>query len=194
MKTKTIKNTCLALAAIGLASASALATPSYYAVTGHWYEVVAADSISWDDAQTAAASKGGYLATSTSAGENDFIFGLVDAAFGTGNGGADGVQAWLGGYRNDPSQPDITKGWGWAVTGEAWGFTNWGGGEPNGDLSGTGHLTINRFGTSAWNDEGSWPTGLKGFVVEGVPDSGSTLGLLGGAFGVMGFVSRKLRK
>ena len=137
---------------------------------------------------------GGYLATSTSEGENDFIFGLVSAAFGTGSGGADGVQAWLGGYRTDPTEPDITKSWAWAVTGEAWSYTKWGGGEPNGDVGGNGHLTMNRFGDSTWNDEGAWPSGVRGYVVEGVPDGGTTLVLLGSAFGLMSIASRKLRE
>src|SRR6185436_11393637 len=45
---------------------------------GHFYEaVLAPNGITWANAQAAAASSGGYLATITSAGENNFVYGLI---------------------------------------------------------------------------------------------------------------------
>jgi hypothetical protein len=43
---------------------------------GHWYEAVIATG-TWTDAQSAASVAGGYLATVTSEGENNFIYSLV---------------------------------------------------------------------------------------------------------------------
>src|SRR2546423_1575837 len=45
---------------------------------GHFYEAVVAPSgITWGDAQSAAVSRGGYLASITSVGENNFAYGLI---------------------------------------------------------------------------------------------------------------------
>ena len=42
----------------------------------HWYEVVLVESgIAWTAASNAAEADGGYLASITSAGENNFLFG-----------------------------------------------------------------------------------------------------------------------
>jgi hypothetical protein len=50
-------------------------------------------------------------------------------------------------------------------------------------LGWTGDLAIGRYGDWGWNDEGSWPVGINGFVAE-VPEAQSMalvagLGLLG---------------
>ena len=45
----------------------------------HSYEAVLATSgITWDNAYSAAEARGGYLATITSAAENEFVFSLRD--------------------------------------------------------------------------------------------------------------------
>lgn len=158
------------------ACASSVAAPLQWSGNGHWYEAFWVDSISWEDAKTAAEAKGGYLATLTTAEENQWVYDeIVKPLFGAGTD----YQAWLGGYlTTDPTVP-----WKW-VTGEAWAYENWGTGEPNNVGSVENHLTINRFGDWTWNDEGSWPAGVKGYVVEYVPDGGFTLILLG--FGLSG--------
>src|SRR6185295_3010578 len=47
---------------------------------GHWYKAVASsNSITWTEADQLARAQGGYLATITSAAENDFVFNLVNA-------------------------------------------------------------------------------------------------------------------
>lgn len=155
-----------AVVSVALLSVGAYAIPVYNPSTGHSYEVFEAPLITWVDARAAAESKGGYLATLTDAAENQFVFDhVVVPAFGTGNQGNDGVQAWIGGFQPDKtSEPD--GGWQW-VTGEAWSYTNWGGLEPNNAGGGIeDHLTINRFGDWTWNDEGSWMGGIRGYIVE----------------------------
>ena len=62
---------------LGLASASPVRWPG----NGHFYDVVATSgTLSWEDANAAASAAGAYLATITSAGENAFVFGLVNHA------------------------------------------------------------------------------------------------------------------
>ena len=103
---------------------------------GHYYKAVAlTDSITWTEAERQARLEGGYLATITSAAENDFVFSLVNApGFFTadhGNGPA------LGGFQPDRSaEPD--GGWSW-VSGDPWNYSNWLTTEPNNSRS--------RFGT-----------------------------------------------
>lgn len=175
MTQRSFLNWCSAAVAAA-ACVSVHGTPVQWSVNGHWYEAFAADAINWSDASTAATAKGGYLATLTNADENAWVYdNVVVPMFGTGAGETD--QAWLGGFQPAGST-EPAGGWEW-VTGEAWSYTNWGSGEPN-DVNGVeDHLTINRFGDWTWNDEGSWPAGVKGYVVEYVPDGGYTFLLLG---------------
>jgi len=113
------------------------ALPVQWPGNSHWYEAVVVTSpygISWEQAELQAEARGGYLATITSAEENALVFGLVDdtAYWNTGWLGAqtyDYMGPWIGAYRESGV-------WHW-VTGEAWGYTDWGlrGGiqEPTGD-------------------------------------------------------------
>jgi len=110
--------------------------------------VSASGIISWEDANTAAAAAGGYLATITSAAENSFVFSLVNhAAFWHGYSGP-----WLGGYQS-PATTEANANWRW-VTSEAWIYTNWQAGQPN-DSGGKAEDKLQfGFGTIAptWND------------------------------------------
>lgn len=90
--------------------------------------------ITWDDANAAASASGTYLATITSVGENDFVFGLISdspefwVVAGTVYWGP-----WLGG------SDEVTEGtWEW-ITGEPWVYENWGAGQPD-DSGGQDHL------------------------------------------------------
>lgn len=125
---------------------------------GSEYRVFAAPSISWQEAYNHASVTLGpswYLATSTSEQENAFIWQtIVGVDLSTGP-----RQYWLGGY------PAQVGGFQW-ITGEPFTYQKWGGGEPSGDLSWQGHVTIGRFDNLFWNDEGAWPGGIRGFVVE----------------------------
>lgn len=115
---------------------------------GHTYRVVAHSSlISWDSANAAALAAGGYLATITSAGENNFIFSLIDdPTYWTQS--ANGHGPWIGAYqRAGSSEPN--GGWTWmARTGvsnpEPFAFTNWEAGEPNNLTATVGGVTHNQ--------------------------------------------------
>jgi hypothetical protein len=148
---------------------------------GHLYDIVPGAK-SWSDANAEAIAMGGYLATITSAEENDFIAATFPSAVELG--------FWLGGFQ--PGGPEPDGGWEW-VTGEPFHYTNWAGGEPN-DAGGEDRLHFDTFGTGGgtWNDlsDGVFPENVDGFVIEfddGVhtPDGGATLGLLG--IGLAGF-------
>ena len=131
---------------------------------GHFYELVpAAGGITWGNANTAATNSGGYLATITSAEENDFVFNLADqypiAWYG-------GYGPWLGGLQpSGASEP--AGGWSW-VTGEAFGYQNWTPGQPNNNqnedrIQFGGQATR----SSTWNDVGQNTVKFTlGFVVE----------------------------
>jgi len=95
---------------------------------GHWYEVIYVPTgITWTAAHDAAIATGGYLATITSAQENDFIWELSSNPiyWYAYPGGAYGGP-YLGGYqdRNSSEYSEPAGGWRWA-TGEPWSYTNW---------------------------------------------------------------------
>jgi hypothetical protein len=103
------------------------AVPVLDGVTGHLYDAVAADDgingINWTDARTAAEalSSGGchgYLASITSADENEFIlFNFPAVAPFIGNG------YWIGAFQ-DPGTTPADAGWMW-VSGEPFAFADW---------------------------------------------------------------------
>ncbi len=145
----------MAVAFVPMAEAG---TKYYYSGTGHLYEpVLVTGGITWGDAKTAAEAAGGYLATITSAGENDFVYGLVsDSAYWW-----HGQGPWLGGYQPEgSSEPD--GGWTW-VTGETWSYTNWNVGEPNNMGN---ENALHYVGSSnRWNDIHS-ATLVNGYIIE----------------------------
>lgn len=127
---------------------------------GHAYLPVAVSSlISWDDAARLAREHGGYLATITSAGENAFIYSLIEGSqFWNGEHGP-----VLGGYQR-PGSTEPAGGWTW-VSGEPWSYSNWSGGQPdNGDSPSEDGLTFVRGGT--WNDKRTNDIRFLGYVVE----------------------------
>lgn len=128
----------------------------------HWYEAVSVPGgITWFDARDAAAAAGGYLATIDSvddpAGENDFVFDLVD----------DDINAywresfvlygpWLGGYQREGFREPV-NGWAW-ISGEDFSYTNWRSGQPSdtGGIQDHLHYVADRGANftpaSTWND------------------------------------------
>ncbi|RLA30649.1 MAG: hypothetical protein DRR11_12795 [Gammaproteobacteria bacterium] len=160
------------------------AAPTENPVTGHWYEVFPGNSMTWDDAKTAAGLKfhlgvQGHLATITSSGEDAFIETVRAAARVAGTITrneiwVDGIQPCTGG---PGSCPAVGEGWIWENLEGAIStpqvplpsFSNWLAGEPN-DNTGAGsenHLAIGLRGTSVvgWNDEGALGN-IGGYIVE----------------------------
>ena len=102
----------------------ALAAPVYYGENGHYYERIdceAKTGCTWAFAKAAAEACSyngfqGYLATVTSAGEEEFIVDNLGPYVSL-------IHHWIGGYQTaGSSEPD--GGWTW-VTGEAWCYTAW---------------------------------------------------------------------
>jgi len=136
---------------------------------GHFYEpVLVLAGIDWGHANSAAIARGGYLATTTSAAENTFVYNLVsgnrDFWRWVGDYNAEGP--WLGGYK-DPATSDPEANWHW-VTGEPWIYTNWVEIEPSGPelqnrLAFFGYYS--RTGAE-WNDVWSTNYPANGYIVE----------------------------
>jgi hypothetical protein len=127
-----------------------LAAPTFFADTGHYYELVHVPSgINWSDAREAADARrygclSAHLVTITSAAESVFVesnFLIYDGA------------SWIGGFQ-PPGSAEPDGGWTW-ITGEPWQFTNWNksGPEPNnsGGNENVLELEPGRYG-GGWND------------------------------------------
>ena len=90
---------------------------------GHSYQLVVNNTITWSQAVSAAAADGGYLATITSAAENQFIDNLL-----SGQSAPTGSY-WIGLTRISPTNTP-TGSFKW-ITGEPLVFTNWSPGVPD---------------------------------------------------------------
>lgn len=110
---------------IVMVSQLGLAAPVTWEQNGHSYEVIVSGPISWNSAQAAAEGKGGYLATITSAEENQFVFNLTVNTPGAWHQAGWWIGPWLGG-----SDAASEGNWQW-VTGEPWVYTNWLSGQPD---------------------------------------------------------------
>jgi len=151
-------------------SSMSLAAPTEWSVidggNGHYYDAVyIPEGISWYDAEVAAISSGGHLATLTSAEENALVFSLVQADHFWSYGD---YGPWLGGYKEN--------GWNW-VTAEPFEFQSWYPGEPSNThgIEDRLHYIHPDFSTvGLWND---FPVSgnhggssiIKGYVVEYIP-------------------------
>lgn len=162
---------------VSLPLASRAQSTSY---NGSSYVVVSHPGINWMAAKHAAPDMcpegDGYLATLTSAGEDEFVEGLRAAAV---SGGAS--EFWVGGFQHPAGELVATANWFWlnsegsfpGTNSEPGGYANWLNHEPN-DNYGAGseqHLAIGLIDDiPGWNDEGSTPeTGLgniAGYIVE----------------------------
>ena len=129
---------------------------------GHGYEFISAPTLPWADARAAAElhvfeGVAGHLATITSAEENDFILNNVL--------GTPGPFYWIGGAQN-PAGVEPGGGWEW-VTGESWGYTNWGNysvdPEPNNAFGTEDVLEMRSDGK--WNDYTATAV-LEGSIIE----------------------------
>ena len=173
MKKKSLVSACLKkgssahawMVVIGLLCSSVvlltMATPAYAQPVlnpdnGHYYELIEVEdpSLTWYEARDAAAAgtfKGmvGHLATVTSAGEDNFLVNTFP--------GVIPLHVWIGG-----TDAASEGNWQW-ITGEAWSYTNWDPGEPNG---GTDENCLEYTdGAAKWND-GPCDAEAEAYLVE----------------------------
>lgn len=127
-------------------------TPAYAAnqdtsaaFNGHTYQVFEVP-MTWSEAKSYCENVGGYLATITSSGEQNFISGLIKSA--------SHQNLWIG-LSDDAKEGE----WKW-VTGEKFNFSNWCVGEPNNWINAENYVGLvsrdTRFNSKAdlgqWND------------------------------------------
>jgi hypothetical protein len=186
-------------------SSGAGAIPVEWAVAdggnGHWYDFRGRsldgdpNSYTWETARIDALSRGGYLATITSADEWSFLrssmydwVGPVDPHYNTCAAcGYRSYQGFLGGYQ-EPGSPEPSGGWKW-ITGEPWGFAPWSGGEPNN--SPNEDYLITWFHDSAgWNDVNLGASTRYYIEYDTNPLPEPTTGLLLG-LGLLGVAARR---
>jgi hypothetical protein len=113
---------------------------------GHWYQRRDGDLPEWPAAAVHSRQIGGYLASITTAAENEFVAGVAYQGDLSGKMGP-----LLGGFKDGAGQ------FRW-VTGEPFSFLAFGPGEPNGGLA-EPYLHFKVYGspgTPAWNDVGGW--------------------------------------
>ncbi len=140
--------------------------------TTHWYEAVpVAGGLSWGEANRAAATAGGHLATITSAEEHAVVVALIqDASLWSGSEGP-----WIGGLRS-VLFPSV---WGWTEL-EPFSFSAWAQGQPASEVK----ADRLHFGGSTTTTVGTWagaPAKAKhpGYVIEyDGPTARRTIGLL----------------
>lgn len=100
---------------------------------GHTYTLVQ-QAMTWDDAEAYCESRGGHLATITSADEYQRVLSSMSGT---------GVRVcWVGGHRSGNS-------WYW-VTGEDFSYTAWASGEPNNDGGGENCLALLKTPSDDW--------------------------------------------
>ena len=151
---------------------------------GHFYRAVPGFAgLTWNMANTLAQQQGGYLASITSAAENNFVFSLINSApfFSSFNGAG----PCIGGYQYD-ELAEPAGHWAW-TSGEGWSYTNWHAGTPNNLPAGQDNLIyysgVGSTPSATWddvtgNDAGFGGLGMGGYVVEVVPEP-SSLAILG---------------
>ena len=123
------------------------AVPITWDNNGHQYELISFSG-TWEQARTDAESRGGHLATVTSAEENSFIFNNVyDSS----------VSSWVWLGATDQANEGV---WQW-ITDETFNYENWGRREPNN--SGNEDFLM-MWGNGTWNDLGG--RALGGYVFE----------------------------
>ena len=158
-----MKTTSTILLATFLITGTANATPiQWTAGNGHWYDVVFLQPVlEWETARDLAQDAGGYLASLTSAEENEFVWGFLNTNL---VGDSEYDQYWLGGYQTDKvAEPG--DHWAW-VSGEEWIYTNWDIDSLDNGMGGTqDYLHFWNTQTGEWDDmeNGRY---MAGYVIE----------------------------
>lgn len=172
------------LAALGAGGAAA-APVQWLAGNGHWYEFIAAPSITWVDADSAATGLGAgwNLASITTAAEETFIISLITGTI------AQRTHVWIGG-----TDAAIEGTWTW-TDGESFFPTNWWGGEPN-NSGNEDYLALDFRGSAwAWNDAPDnvfTQVPVIGYIVENpVPVPAAVWLLASALLGVAGIARRR---
>jgi hypothetical protein len=149
----------------------------YFPETGHTYEsVLVPDGITWDDASAAAQAAGGYLATITSASEDQFVFDLINnpVFYSPPSVSGDFLGPWLGG-RKATGQSNFE----W-VTSEPFAYSNFENNQPDGVFGSDQKIQYYKVNSlaagSKWGDHPGGP--IPGYflptayVIERVPEAG----------------------
>jgi hypothetical protein len=179
-----------ALFAVGSVHAQQVICPGYNQVhtaindeTGHTYFLYSSPEITWDEAQACVdalpeqSEVPAHLATITSSSENQWI--VDELLLNVGVPRLAQSQAWGGGFQ-EAGADEPNEGWRWVnnegpipVPGSTvtLGYSNWSPApnlEPNNTGGNEEHLTLGRFSgdLGLWNDEGSAPASIGGFIVE----------------------------
>lgn len=197
---------CLSVLALAfiLFTTGAFAAPVQWAAADggndHWYEIVRDTTIpyiTWTEARHAAEAATfngmrGHLATLTSQAENDFV---GNAGFLGDSYGLYQDNVWIGGYQYD-NHDEPAGHWAW-VTGEAWNWTHWYTGEPNGgDYLRLGAGWFGDLGY--WFDQPNTPStggnGVAAYIIEyqAVPVPAAVWMLGSGLLGLLG-LRRKIK-
>jgi len=183
------------LATLLISGTHVCATPVQWSGNNHWYEPVLEEPgvrIGWQAAQADAISRRGYLATVTSAEENQFVFALLGAEFWEpadvpGNPNYRVYGPWLG------ATDALQEGnWQW-VTGEPWNYIDWARGEPN-NLNGDEHYLQYLYKPDpapTWNDAHNFSA--RSYVVEynSIPEPSALALLVSATIGLMAYVWRR---
>ncbi|MCD4718412.1 MAG: PEP-CTERM sorting domain-containing protein [Desulfobacula sp.] len=191
MKSKFLMICAAGLLFVGMVG-SAIATPIQWTTAsggnGHWYDIVVSD-LTWENAQATTLAAGDHLATITSVEEQTFVANLLAGHTNPGVGGF-----MIGGFQPSGSS-EPTGGWQW-VTGETWGYTNWGGSEPN-NAGGEGYLYMDERYSWGWNDytNAGGYYNPQGYISESAPvPEPATMLLFGlGILGIAGVSRKKLK-
>lgn len=166
MKRTSLLIACSTLLLTLAAPPAANTAPVLNPANGHYYDAVPVLT-NWHAAKALAETQcyrglPGHLVTITTQEENDFIVANFPQVKGT-----QFEEYWIGAFQ-PPTSPEPGGNWQW-ITGEAFSFPNWSGGEPNnaGGNEDAAHFYAGS-GDGRWNDRPATDS-MAGYVIEYEP-------------------------